>query len=292
MTSGPSVRHALFLARLGLSVLWKRSPAGGPVKGRGKAPVMLGWNAQPCQSPAQLVKVYRPGYNLGLHTGAVTGCAIPLVAADSDTPESERWAAIHLPATPLSAASDRGIHRYYRHPGPGHFVPTRQKIALAGGLDVLGDNGATNLPPSVHPSGAQYRFLCCDFFADAAAAERVLEALPVWVEGWIPKPAYQPLKCSAPYVARDTAPDLARAERWLAKRDPAVSGQGGHSWTYKTALQLLQRFELSPDAALQLLHIWNQTCDPPWSDSELRHKVIDASKSRLQLGRLAPSRGR
>ena len=82
MTSVPSVRHALFLARLGLSVLWKRSPAGGPVKGRGKAPVMLGWNAQPCQSPAQLVKVYRPGYNLGLHTGAVTGCAIQMCIRD------------------------------------------------------------------------------------------------------------------------------------------------------------------------------------------------------------------
>jgi hypothetical protein len=254
---------------------------------------MVGWNAQPCQSQAQLVKVYRPGYNLGLHTGGVKGCAMPLVIADSDSPESERWAALHLPPTPLSAASARGIHRYYRHPGWGVFVPTRLKIALAGGLDVLADNGAANMPPSVHPSGAAYRFLTCDFFADPDAAARVLESLPIWADGWIPKPDYKPLpKCSASYTARDTAADFARAEKWLQKRDPAVSGQGGHSWTYKTALQLLQRFELSPEVGLQLLQRWNLTCDPPWSESELRHKVLQASKARLQLGRLAPTRGR
>ena len=104
---------------------------------------------------------------------------------------------------------------------------------------------------------------------------------------------FSPFLWLAPTARRiSTEPPTAQDARPVSYTHLDVYKRQGHSWTYKTALQLLQRFELSPDAALQLLHIWNQTCDPPWSDSELRHKVIDASKSRLQLGRLAPSRGR
>lgn len=290
--TGPSLRHALFCQRVGLAVLWKRSATGGPVKGRGKSPVMMAWNAQPCQSAEQLRRVFREGYNLGIHCGAVTGCPVPIVVADSDSPESELWAQRFLPMTPLVVSSAKGLHRYYRHPGPGHFVPTRQKIKEAGGLDVIADNGQITIPPSIHPSGTQYRWLNQNFFASLSDAEALIDSLPIWDDARIPKRQYEakPSPVRLHFAGRNQAGDQARAAAWLRKRDPAVSGQAGHSWTFKTALQLLQRFELSEDVAFELLQVWNESCAPPWSEYELRRKVHEAAKARLQLGRLQPSR--
>jgi len=64
-----------------------------------------------------------------------------------------------------------------------------------------------------------------------------------------------------------------QARRYLASIPPAVSGQGGHNQTFSAACALVWGFELSELDAMSLLREWNMSCQPPWSDAELVHKV-------------------
>ena len=68
-----------------------------------------------------------------------------------------------------------------------------------------------------------------------------------------------------------------RAALWLSKVPPAVSGQSGHSTTYTAAVGLVHGFQLSEGDSLTLLSNWNQSCQPPWTDRELIHKIREAA---------------
>jgi DNA-binding transcriptional ArsR family regulator len=92
-----------------------------------------------------------PGANVGIPTGSISG--IVVVDLDEETPEAmEIWNS--LPET-VEARTGRGRHRYY-HPPKGTRARSRK---LAPGLDFKGDDGYVVAPPSVHPSGARYRWV-------------------------------------------------------------------------------------------------------------------------------------
>ncbi len=74
-----------------------------------------------------------------------------------------------------------------------------------------------------------------------------------------------------------------RAAAYLAKCDPAVSGQGGHTRTFLVAQRLVLGFSLDEETAFRMLAGWNQQCQPPWSERELRRKIRQAA----QRGHLA-----
>ena len=69
-----------------------------------------------------------------------------------------------------------------------------------------------------------------------------------------------------------------RAARYLAKLPAAVAGQGGHAATFVAACRLVE-FGLDEAAAWELLCEWNTRCKPPWSEGDLRHKLVDAFHS-------------
>ena len=71
-----------------------------------------------------------------------------------------------------------------------------------------------------------------------------------------------------------------RARRYIAKCEPAISGQGGHDATFHVAAVLVWGFALGEAEALMLLREWNQVCVPPWSEGELVHKVKSAAGAR------------
>jgi len=71
---------------------------------------------------------------------------------------------------------------------------------------------------------------------------------------------------------------LERAALWLAKVPPAISGSGGHSQTYTAAVGLVHGFGLSDTDAFALLSDWNRSCQPPWQDRELLHKIRQANE--------------
>ena len=90
--------------------------------------------------------------------------------------------------------------------------------------------------------------------------------------------------------ARRSSPRASRAERaraFLKRVDPAVSGQGGDLQTFRVCCRIVRGFDLSDDEAVRVLSEWNARCEPPWSEPELRQKVMNARKyGREPLGSL------
>ena len=68
-----------------------------------------------------------------------------------------------------------------------------------------------------------------------------------------------------------------QARKYLAAIPPAISGSGGHSQTLIAARALVRGFKMSTQQAMPLLKEWNQTCQPPWTDRELEHKLNEAA---------------
>jgi hypothetical protein len=77
---------------------------------------------------------------------------------------------------------------------------------------------------------------------------------------------------------------LRRARAYLATIEGAISGQRGHDRTFRAACVLVQKFGLTVAQALPLLLEWNETCEPPWSEKELLHKLQDAERLRGRPG--------
>jgi hypothetical protein len=84
------------------------------------------------------------------------------------------------------------------------------------------------------------------------------------------------------------APDrqkiIDRAQKYVATMDPAISGQGGHNQTFAVACRLAIDFDLSEEEAWPLLCEYNERCQPPWKEMELRHKLTDAMKQPGERG--------
>ena len=67
----------------------------------------------------------------------------------------------------------------------------------------------------------------------------------------------------------------ARARAYLAKLPPAIAGSSGHAATFAAACRL-REFGLSEGDALEIFIEWNQNCQPPWTERDLRHKLVSA----------------
>src|SRR6516162_5434692 len=77
-----------------------------------------------------------------------------------------------------------------------------------------------------------------------------------------------------------------RAERYLSRCEGAISGSGGHNTTFAVAIVLVQGFCLPAETAFQVLRdVFNPKCSPPWSDAELRHKILSACNTLPIKGR-------
>lgn len=85
-----------------------------------------------------------------------------------------------------------------------------------------------------------------------------------------------------------------RARAYAAKFPGAVAGQSGHNQTFKLACILVKGFDLSASEAMRVMQEWNLSCEPPWSEAELDHKISDANDKpddRERGWMLTPRRG-
>jgi predicted P-loop ATPase len=76
----------------------------------------------------------------------------------------------------------------------------------------------------------------------------------------------------------------ARVTKYLATCEPAISGQRGHDVTLRVACAIGPGFNLTEDETYRYLCQWNATCQPPWSEPELRRKVSEAFKVESRRG--------
>lgn len=92
-------------------------------------------------------------------------------------------------------------------------------------------------------------------------------------------------KSTAPAVSLQSE-ILERAANYVAKMPAAISGQHGHDTAFHVACVLVLGFDLTPEQAFPIFNEFNQGCQPPWTDSEIWHKLTDADKQAGERGYL------
>ena len=122
--------------------------------------------------------------------------------------------------------------------------------------------------------------------------------LQVLADTWVePEPVHEPPANGSTIMARGYGTGtvysgfipieerVRRATNYVAKMPPSISGNGGHKALYDVTLTTLVGFAVPEADAWPILHAFNSRCQPPWSQTELEHKVRDvATKSRLHGG--------
>lgn len=96
---------------------------------------------------------------------------------------------------------------------------------------------------------------------------------------YFPEPEYKPPP-DTPWDSPRAVID--RASKYVARMPPAISGQSGHNAAFHVACVLVLGFGLPVNDAYSLFCEYNQTCDPPWSEREIRHKLESANKQEGQ----------
>ena len=225
-------------------------------------------------SPAQIEAWWRrwPNANIGIVTGAVSG--IVVLDVDPRHGGNESLAALEakhgtLPETVQATTGSGGAHLIFRHPG-GRIGNSAGKVGH--GLDVRGDGGLIVAAPSLHASRRRYSWRFDPWSYEPAP-------LPAWLLALMTPPPPPPRPAPPPPRPYTGGPSpLDRCVRYLRKLPPAISGNGGHKITF-TAACACRRFGLDATEMLIAMTVFNETCDPPWNDSELAHKISEAIKT-------------
>lgn len=249
-----------------------------PVPYQSKAPVISGWqNLRISESDLDRYFVGRL-QNVGVLLGEPSQ---QLVDVDLDHPCAVELAPLHLPPSAAifgRVGKPRSHWIYYSTRSVATTtwrLPNRQMIV------ELRSNGAqTVFPGSIHESNEPIDW---EEHGDPSIVDPdLLQNQLQEIRNEVFRRLNLPLDRDRPSSnsQRLSAPGsvVARARRYLLRLPPAVSGQGGHNVTFRAACALVLGFGLDRDEALMVLAEWNKTCQPPWSDNELQHKVCDALK--------------
>lgn len=254
---------ALELRRLGFSTIPLDAARNGD-RNSGKRPALKRWKPYSESLPTE-TEIRRwwtdfPNFNLGIATGAVSRVAV----IDLDSAEAlERMRGI-LPETPLRVITAKGEHWYYRHCGRFR-VGNRAKVGgLA--LDVRGSGGYVCCPPSLHWTGHRYSWV------NEPTAE-MLKELPTFDPSWIGEERTLAKSRIVVDPQEDRMRVIRRAMLYVDRMPPAISGQNGHTAMLRVVDKTLRSFRLSISEALPIILAYNDRCEPPFSEKELRHKI-------------------
>lgn len=253
-------------------------------RSKGKHPVGDHWQRSACRDVDDVRDAFaRHTGNVGIYLGG-SG----LVVLDFDGApgrhalESLESELVETRRARSGSGGEHWLYRFASWQSPDEVSDRRVAI----GWDVK-HKGQFLVAPSRHVSGGAYEWL-----NDAPIAE-----LPDALYARIRKPVVPAPSSrsggSAP--GGDRATLLRRARAYVDRMPAAVSGAGGHDATFSVARKLLQDFGLGEGDAWDILLEFNQRCEPPWSERELRHKLDDAARARVSNpieDRPAPVRGR
>lgn len=205
--------------------------------------------------------------NIAVATGEASGVWV-LDVDDTEALVAIEHANAPLPRTWTVATPSGGRHYYFRH--DERCENFKNAVKFAGALDVRTTGGYVLLPPSLHATGNRYRWLISPHESEVASA-------PDWLVGLVPK-----RDDNATYHVQRAKTLTERAALYLQATPPAVSGERGHDHTFSVVCRCVELFGgfggLSDDELLEALSAWNERCEPPWTEKELRHKITSARK--------------
>ena len=254
-----------------------------PIRARSKAPHARRGFKDASTDPDKVRAWWKrwPDANVGIATGHQSFGVVDLDVKNG-TDGRETFKALcavnmsngeQLPDTLMAQTGSGGMHLCFAIPVGVEFRNTQGKLAK--GIDTRGDGGYIVAPPSIHENGQAYQWL--------KPLDTPLAEIPAWLV-----PQGRPAPIGATPAARrraDLPADavLDRASAYLATKDPAVQGCGGHSSLYAAATILVHGFDLSDHQAVALLESeYNPRCVPPWNlddpaeRKEFRRKVTEA----------------
>jgi hypothetical protein len=201
-----------------------------------------------------------------------------MVVYDCEKLEAAELVLAECGDTPHKLLTPRGgLHLGYRRRAG---VVLQNKVKIKGlEIDIRTNGGVEMIPPSRTEHG-DYRWF------DERCGLHAVAGLPCGNVGWTrerPKKTAPSIVVS-PELEPDRAKLVRRARAWAACVEGAVSGQRGHDRTYRVCCRLTHLkencFGLTFEEAWPILCEWNLTCEPLWSEGELRHKLEDAIKKR------------
>ena len=249
---------ALSYAARGWSVL--------PVEARGKRPLVPWLEFQQRTATEREISSWFakwPGANVGIVTGQVSGLLVVDVDPQHDgfqslaTLEREEGA---LPRTVEVQTGGGGRHLYFANP----TVRLHNRAGIRPGIDLRCEGGYVVAPPSLHPSGARYRWLPGQGPQDIALAALpswFLEAIRVFSQGGHSLKHWR-------RVVREGVPE--------GQRNSVLASFTGH----------LLWHGVDPEIAQDLLLAWNrERCRPPLDDEEVVRVV--QSIARMHAARSA-----
>jgi len=178
--------------------------------------------------------------------------------------------------TVTTGRENGGTHLYFKSPG----FAVSNKVGWCDGIDIRHHGGGLIVPPSVHQSGTRYEWLYSPSKTLLAELpEKWLNVLPK--AGVTPLVGIQPARegCLLNVVLPPASPmQIDQCRNYVQKCQAAVSSNGGHNQTFAVARAIFYDFGLTEGEGWPIFVEYNQRCEPPWSEYELRHKMIDAQK--------------
>lgn len=240
-----------------------RCPAGRTCKAPGKHPIGEQWQKRAPSTLDEVRDVFAH------HTGNVGMCVADtkyiILDADGELGLST-IEELNPPRTLRARSGSGGAHLVYELTEWQDASEITDRKALPG-VDIK-KRGQVVVAPSVHISGGHYEFV------DAVPIAK----LPDSIYQRIKRPSYAAPAPAAP-LSESRGDMVERARAYIAKMPPAISGAGGHAATFAVARKLVQDYDFHEHDAWSLLLEYNQRCDPPWSEKELRHKLVSAQKA-------------
>lgn len=196
---------------------YRNSKKMGPCPTPAKHPRFGGWKDQATTDPDKIRTWWKanPQANVGL----VSGAASKLCVLDNDPrnggEESLRSLVYHherLPWTPTVATGGGGSHGYFLYPDLPNLPAV---LELDPGLEILLADHIVVAPPSLHPSGRNYRWE-----PELSPDEVSVQPLPAWLLGVIQA------KLQAASSAAGGAGDKSKSEFPLADYPKVLEGCG------------------------------------------------------------------
>jgi hypothetical protein len=187
--------------------------------------------------------------------------------------------AIHepLPKTWTVKTGSGGRHRYFKR--DNRTANLKNSVKFCGNLDIRTTGGYTILPPSKHVSGNMYKWVISPDECELASA-------PDWLIDLCQKHDSKANSESKPkaesntntFTVKGEADTLVdRAKAYCQQVPPAIAGNNGHGSTFALVCRLIELFgDLDNGEILEVLNEWNERCDPPWTQTELLHKISSA----------------
>lgn len=227
----------------------------------GKHPVGEGWQKHPVPDVDGVRDRFR-GHagNIGL----AGGNGIVFIDVDG----ASGWESLSkmvgdIPDTLRSiSGSGNGGHLVFRLASWHNEAEIPNRVGVMPGIDVRCRGGQIVAAPSMHASGNRYRW--------------VNNAQPAVLPDAIYERIRRPKASAAPVIpitrGRDT---FKRVRAYVAKMDPAIQGSNGSGACFEVA-NVVTHNGLTSDEEWSIMLEYNQRCDPPWSERELRHKLESA----------------